>query len=185
MSKVDLSRLLQLFTSIYGYLRYIKKCFVLIGIAESMDHRRCLWCVACIFLILALQRPQSIHDDIFQRATCAQNNGAKCVDNEALPFLAKKVYTNTLDHYCTSISTTKFVSTCHVSVHQQHQDHATWNINCRLRRLRLRRLRRLRRKAICHRLRRLGRKTINYRLDLLCRRCNFASGLAIAVLRSH
>ncbi|XP_073365378.1 uncharacterized protein [Aegilops tauschii subsp. strangulata] len=61
MSKVDLSRLLQLFTSIYGYLRYIKKCFVLIGIAESMDHRRCLWCVACIFLILALQRPQSIH----------------------------------------------------------------------------------------------------------------------------
>ncbi|XP_073365379.1 uncharacterized protein [Aegilops tauschii subsp. strangulata] len=99
MSKVDLSRLLQLFTSIYGYLRYIKKCFVLIGIAESMDHRRCL---------------------------------------------------------------------C-----------------CRLRRLRLRRLRRLRRKAICHRLRRLGRKTINYRLDLLCRRCNFASGLAIAVLRSH
>ncbi|XP_044334799.1 uncharacterized protein [Triticum aestivum] len=122
-----------------------------------MDHRRCLWCVACIFLILALQRPQSIH----------------------------KVYTNTLDHYCTSISTTKFVSTCHVSVHQQHQDHATWNINRRLRRLRLRRLRRLRRKAICHRLRRLGRKTINYRLDLLCRRCNFASGLAIAVLRSH
>lgn len=26
---------------------------------------------------------------MFQRATCAQNNGAKRVDNEALPFLAK------------------------------------------------------------------------------------------------